>query len=144
MEKTFSDSVLPRFGDQKSKWEFPHRVLTDRILGAAVQVHRRLGPGFLERMYENALCLEFGRRSLAFDRQVPVRVLYEEADIGLHRLDLIVEKKVIIEVKAVKDFEDAHLATVLSYLKATQLDVGLLLNFSAAKLRIRRVVRTDF
>jgi GxxExxY protein len=93
-------------------------------------------------MYENALCLEFATRGLPYSRQVPVRVLYEGNEIGWHRLDLIVEQKVVIEVKAVKEIEDVHLATVLSYLKATQLEAGLLLNFSAAKLRIRRVVRT--
>jgi GxxExxY protein len=142
MEKDLDATARPHLSDQKPRWEFPHRGLTDRILGAAVQVHCRLGPGFIEKMYENALCLEFGTRRLAFDRQVPVLVLYEGTEIGLHRLDLIIEGKVVVEVKAIKEFEDVHLATMLSYLKATRLEAGLLLSFAAARLRIRRVVRT--
>jgi GxxExxY protein len=140
MENNFSESACPRFSDRRKV--FPCSDLTDRILAAAVQVHRRLGPGFLERMYENALCLEFSTRELAFKRQVSVRVLYEETEIGLHRLDLVVQSAVVVEVKAIKDIEDVHLATVLSYLKATKLEVGLIINFAAARLRIRRVVRS--
>lgn len=116
--------------------------MTEKILGAAIQVHRRLGPGFLERMYENALCLELGTRALVFQRQVPVIVRYEGAEIGAHRLDLIVERTIVVEIKAVKDLDDTHLATVLSYLRATRLEAGLLLNFSASRLRIRRVIST--
>jgi GxxExxY protein len=142
MDKNFGASAPPRFGGQKSEWQFPHSGLTDRILGAAIHVHRQLGPGFLEKMYENALCLEFAKRGLPFARQVPARVSYDGVEIGMHRLDLIVEGKVVVELKAVKDIEDVHLATVLSYLKATSLEAGLILNYAAAKLRIRRVVRT--
>ena len=120
---------------------FPQRF-ADRILGAAIHVHRQLGPGFLEKMHENALCLEFTKRRLPLTRQVPVRVSYDGSEIGMHRLAVIVDGCVVVEIKAVKDTEDVHLATVLSYLKATSLEAGLILNYAAAKLRIRRVVRT--
>jgi GxxExxY protein len=140
MERNLGVSASPRLSDKKSEWEFPHSGLTERILGAAIHVHRQLGPGFLEKMYENALCLELTKRALQFQRQVPVRVLYDCEEIGLHRLDLIVERKIVVEIKAVKDIEDVHLATVLSYLRATRLEAGLVLNYTAARLRIRRVV----
>ncbi len=95
-------------------------------------------------MYENALCIEFPKRELSFARQVPIRVAYDGIEIGMHRLDLIVERKVVVEIKAIKEMEDVHLATMLSYLKATRLEAGLILNFSAAKLQIRRVVRSEY
>lgn len=141
MENDLGASAPQRLSDKK-EWEFPHSDLTERILGAAIHVHRTLGPGFLEKMYENALCLEFSKRALRFQRQVPVRVLYDGQEIGKHVLDLIVERKVVIEIKAIKEVEDVHLATVLSYLRATGLAAGLVVNFRAARLGIRRVVST--
>ena len=141
MEKDLGASAPPRFGGQK-EWQFPHGELTDRILGAAIQVHRLLGPGFLEKMYENAVCLELAKRRIGFERQVPVHVTYDGEEIGLHRIDLIIERKVVVEIKAIKEVEDVHLATVLSYLKATGLTAGLILNYRAARLAIRRVVST--
>lgn len=143
MDNKLGASAPPRFGDKKPEWEFPHSGLTERILGAAIHVHRQLGPGFLEKMYENALCLEFAKRRLPFQRQVPVTVRYDGEEIGMHRLDLIVEGKVVVEIKAAKDIEDVHLATVLSYLRATGLQAGLLLNYRAARLGIRRVVSSS-
>jgi GxxExxY protein len=143
MNNTFNEPTTPRFGGQNISWEFPHRDLTDRVIGAAIFVHRQLGPGFLEKLYENALNIEFSKRGILFNRQVSVQVLYDGKVIGMHRLDMIIEQKVVLELKAVKEIEDIHLATTLSYLKATQLEVGLILNFAAARLLIRRVVRTE-
>jgi GxxExxY protein len=143
MNNTFNEPIKPRFGDQKIYWDFPHRDLTDRIIGAAIFVHRQLGPGFLEKLYENALDIEFSKRGILFNRQVSVQVLYDGKAIGMHRIDMIIEQKVVVELKAVKEIEDIHLATTLSYLKATQIEVGLILNFAAAKLLIRRVIRTE-
>src|SRR4051812_29157451 len=142
MEKELGASAPPRFSGQKNEWDFPHGPLTERILGAAIQVHRQLGPGFLEKLYENALCLEFAKRSIGFERQLPVHVTYDGVEIGMHRLDLVIEQKVVVEIKAVKEIEDVHLATVMSYLKATRLSAGLILNYRAARLAIRRVVST--
>ena len=98
-------------------WDFPQRALTEKIIGAAIQVHRQLGPGFLEKTYENAFCLELTKRGMAFSRQTTVRILYEGTDIGSHRLDLIIDGAVVGEIKAVKAIEDLHLATVLSYFR---------------------------
>lgn len=143
MGNNFGASVPPRFRGEKPDWEFPHSDLTERILGAAIHVHRQLGAGFLEKMYEKALCIELRKRGVQFEKQVPVRVVYEGEEIGFHRLDLVIERKVVVEIKAIKEIEDVHLATVLSYLKATRLTAGLILNYRAARLRIRRVVSTE-
>jgi GxxExxY protein len=138
MESDLGASAPQRLRD-KREWEFPHGELTERILGVAIHVHRQLGPGFLEKMYENALCLELTKN---FQRQVPVRVLYDGEEVGRHVLDLIVERKVVVEIKPVKEIEDVHLAIVLSYLRATGLAAGLVVNYRAARLGIRRVVST--
>ena len=142
MENKLGVSAPQRLSDKKQTWEFPHSGLTERILGAAIHVHRALGPGFLEKLYENALCLELTKRQLPFQRQVPVRIRYDGEEIGMHVLDLIIDQKVVVEVKAIKEVDDVHLATVLSYLRATSLQAGLVLNVRAGRLGIRRVVST--
>jgi GxxExxY protein len=114
--------------------------LSGRILAAAVEVHRALGPGFLEGIYQKAMEVALGHRGLAFERQKEIHVFFEGVDVGLHRLDLLVEAQIIVELKAIKAFEEIHYAQLRSYLKATGLHVGLLLNFSAPTLAIKRVV----
>ena len=101
-------------------------------------MHRELGAGFLEKIYEEALCYELAKAGLAFDRQFRLNLKYRNQPVGIHCLDLIVENTIVIELKAVKRFEDVHYATVLSYLKASGLPVALLLNFNAATLSIKR------
>lgn len=104
-------------------------------------MHRSLGPGFLESIYEEALCVELDRRSVVYQRQLPVRVRYEGVPVGLYKLDLVVCGKVVVEIKAVEAIESAHLAVTLAYLKATSLQVGLVINFSDCVMRSRRVFR---
>jgi GxxExxY protein len=115
-------------------------VLSKRILEAAVDVHRALGPGFLESVYENALVVAFNHRGIRFARQHDVRVWFQGQQVGLHRLDLLVEGEIVVEIKAVKALEDVHFAQLKSYLKATQLHTGLLLNFNAPILVVKRVM----
>jgi GxxExxY protein len=103
-------------------------------------VHRKLGPGFLEKIYENALMIEFAQVGLACEQQKTVGIFYDGKSIGEHRLDLIVEQRVILELKACKGIEDIHLATSRSYLKATGCQLALVLNFAKPTLEIRRVV----
>lgn len=107
-----------------------------------IYVHKELGPGFLESIYEEAIATELSHQKIPYQRQCPIFIRYKEKVIGMHRLDLLIEDKIIVELKAVKDIDESHLATCLSYLKATGLDVGLIINFSRATIRIRRVVRT--
>ena len=115
--------------------------LSGRIIGAAIRVHTELGPGFLESIYEEALCFELGSIGLRFRRQVLVPVTYRTAVVGEHRLDLLVEEAVVVELKTVTGFDPIHFSTVRSYLKATNCELGLLLNFAALTLQVKRVDR---
>jgi GxxExxY protein len=114
--------------------------LANRILEAAVAVHKALGPGFLESVYQKAMEVALRHRKIDFARQKDIHIFFEEEEVGLHRLDLIVAGEIIVELKAVKCLEDIHFAQVKSYLKATGLHVGLLLNFNAPTLTIKRIV----
>jgi len=114
--------------------------LSSRIIGAAIEVHRELGPGFLEAIYEEALKIELSEQSMRYDSQKEIKVEYLGVEIGVHRLDLLVEKKIIVELKAVKELTDIHFAQLRSYLKAAGLKVGSLLNFAKPTLEIRRVI----
>jgi GxxExxY protein len=121
--------------------EIQNRALTDRIIAAAIRVHKELGPGFLEAMYEEALAVELVAADVTFERQKLLPVFYREHLIGEHRLDFLVEQKVILELKAISALEHIHFAIVRSYLKAANLDDALLLNFATARLTVKRVGR---
>lgn len=117
--------------------------LTSRIIGAAMEVHRELGPGLLESVYEACLAWELKERGMGLERQVAVPVRYKGVmlDVG-HRMDMVVEGTVVVEIKAVKGFDPVHTAQMLTYLKLSGCRVGLVLNFGAVTLRqgIKRVV----
>jgi GxxExxY protein len=115
--------------------------ITDSIIAAAIAVHRELGPGFLETIYEQALAVEFAIRGIAFVRQRPIPLFYRDHQIGEHRLDFVVEEKIVVELKAVETLENVHFAIVRSYLKAAVLPDGLILNFSSMPLTVKRVRR---
>lgn len=115
------------------------------VIGAAIAVHRKLGPGFLENLYEAALAIELERRGIAFARQHLVTVCYEGVPVGEHRIDLLVEEVLIVELKSVVEFHRLHVAQTQAYLAATKLELGLLLNFNVPYLGdtgIKRVVWT--
>lgn len=120
------------------KKELAHVKLTEKVIGSAISVHKDLGPGFLEKIYEHALCIELERRGIVHQRQVSIPIFYKKKLCGQHRLDLVIENKVVVELKAAKAFEDIHFAIVLSYLKASELPVALLLNYAESTLAIRR------
>ncbi len=122
-----------------------HRELTAKLVDAAVEVHRVLGPGYLESFYEQAFARELELRGIKYERQKTFRVQYKDVEVGEHRLDFLVEDVVIVELKAIKELTDADLARMISYLKATNLEVGLFFNFAKARMKdgIRRVARTD-
>lgn len=113
---------------------------TGRIIGAAIEVHRRLGPGFLESIYENALVIELSKRGLAVEQQVVIAVRYDGEVVGEHRLDLLVDEDIVVELKAVKDLDPVHFSVVRSYLHALGKRHGLLLNFNRTRLDVRRVI----
>jgi GxxExxY protein len=120
----------------------PHRFEdgSSAVIGAALRVHRALGAGFLEEVYQKALEVELSASGLKFDRQLPIEIKYRGQPVGLHRVDLLVESSIIVELKAVPSLLNLHRAQVLSYLRATGLHVGLLVNFNAPVLLIRRIV----
>jgi GxxExxY protein len=117
-----------------------HAGLTGEIIAGAIEVHRRLGPGFLEAIYENALMIELRQRGLKVEPQLEVPIHYNGVEVGKHRLDLLIEDTVILELKAIKDLEDVHFAIVRSYLKATGKEHGLLMNFAKTTLEVKRVI----
>jgi GxxExxY protein len=114
--------------------------LTGEIIGAAIEVHKELGPGFLESVYENALVLELKKRSLGHEQQLEVPIRYHGMPVGTHVLDLFVAGRIVVELKSIKSLEDVHFAIVRSYLRAVGQEHGLLLNFSKLTLEARRVI----
>jgi GxxExxY protein len=117
--------------------------LTERIIGCAIEVHRELGPGLPESVYETALCIELQSRGLLFKRQISVPIHYKGHLISQHRPDLIVGDEIIVEVKSIERIADVHVAQVMTYLRITSLQVGLIMNFNSVTMRagIRRVVQ---
>jgi len=108
--------------------------LTEKIIGAAVEVHRELGPGLLESIYEEALCCEFQLQGIGYERQVPTDIVYKGRVIKGQRLDLIVEKEVVVEIKSFSRPPDTVISQAISYLKATNLKRGLIINFGEKRL----------
>lgn len=117
--------------------------LSERIIGCCIRVHRELGPGFLEKVYEEALAIELARAGLKFERQKLVIVRYEGIPVGEHRLDYLVEARVVLEFKACKEIEEVHLAIGRAYVKAVGVSLALVVNFARPKLEVRRVVLTQ-
>ena len=113
--------------------------LTARILSCVIRVHQVLGPGFLEKVYRRSLVIELENQHLYTESERKVTIYYEGQEVGIHRLDLVVEKKVILELKTVESLSRAHYAQVRSYLKATNLKTALLINFSCEKVDFRRL-----
>jgi GxxExxY protein len=132
------DETPKKKDDGNMAYEF--EALSGKILEAAVAVHKALGPGFLESIYQRAMEVALQHRGIAFDKQNDILIFFEEEEVGTHKLDLMVGAQIVVELKAVKAFEDIHYAQLKSYLKATDLHVGLLLNFNATKLIVKRVV----
>ena len=118
--------------------------LVRRVISAAIEVHRVLGPGLLESIYEEALCVELALAGIPFERQARVQVRYKGHQIGEARLDLLVRRQIVVELKTIEAILPVHLAQVLSYLKIKRLRVGLLVNFNVANLPqgIKRIIHT--
>ena len=119
------------------KWG--NEALTEKIIGACITVHKALGPGFLEIIYLNALLIELKKLGLLCESEKEIRILYEGTLVGMHKIDLLVEGELIVELKAVEDLNKKHYAQIRSYLKALSKPLGLLVNFSGYKLDVRRI-----
>jgi GxxExxY protein len=120
-----------------------HKELTDRIINAFYKVYNILGYGFLERIYENAVFIELRETGLIVERQFPLKVFYKNHIVGEFFADLVVDQKVIVELKAMETIQQAHLSQLQNYLRATQIEVGLLLNFGRQAEVKRRVFTND-
>lgn len=118
--------------------------LAQQVIGASINVHRALGPGYLESIYQRALSVELSERNIQHVCEHPVRVHYKGHDVGEGRVDILVEKQIVLELKAVDALHPIHQAQVLSYLKSTQLQLGLLINFNATAMKdgLKRVILT--
>ena len=114
--------------------------ITYKINGAIFEVNKILGPGFLEKVYENALLIELKNQGLKADKQVPIKVAYKENLVGEYFADILVENQVIIELKTVEKLTNNHEAQLLNYLKATGIKVGILVNFKQRRAEIKRMV----
>jgi len=123
---------------QKAAWVGENDVLTEQIIGCAMEVHRRLGPGYLESVYEKALLIELRMKSLSYQEQRPISVSYRGESVGEFVADIVVEGRVIIELKACQVLHLRHEAQLVNYLVATGLEVGLLLNFGSDSLQFKR------
>ena len=122
------------------KASLPINDLTDQVIGCAYAVSNTLGAGFLEKVYENALVLELREVGLQVIQQHPIDVLYRNRVVGNYVADLLVDQRLIIEIKAVKALDDIHAAQCINYLRATHHHIGLLLNFGKPKLEVKRLV----
>jgi GxxExxY protein len=122
--------------------ELKHKEITEKIIGASFEVHKFLGNGFQEVIYQRALVYEFRKARLEFAREIEQDIFYKDLDepIGTRRADFVVEDKVLVELKALTKLEDVHLAQALNYLKAYRLEIGLLINFGSKSLEFKRLI----
>jgi GxxExxY protein len=114
--------------------------LSSRVIGAALAVHRELGPGFLESVYHSAMRVSLTHRGISFDSELPVDLTFEGVPVGRARIDLVIARQIVLELKSVDHLHDIHFVQLRSYLRAAHLHLGLLLNFNSPTLMIRRVI----
>lgn len=114
--------------------------LTEKVIGIAIDIHNRVGPGFVEKVYRDILAHEFKKFKIKFRKEAVIKVLYDDLEFGYQRVDFLVENRIIIEVKSVSEINEIHCAQLLSYLKTSDKRLGLILNFAKSRLEIKRLV----
>jgi GxxExxY protein len=114
--------------------------LSGRVIGAALAVHRELGPGFLESVYHSAMRVSLAHRSIPFESQLSIDIGFEGVSVGPARIDLVIDRQLVVELKSVDRLHDIHFVQLRSYLRAARLHLGLLLNFNSSTLTIKRVI----
>ncbi len=124
--------------------KYPESELTAKIIGCAMEVHRVLGNGFQEVIYQRALAIELTNNGIEFSREHEMEINYKGQFIGLRRVDFFVEGRVMVELKAVIQLEDVHLAQAINYLEAYGLPIGLLINFGSTSLQFKRLMKSKF
>lgn len=121
--------------------KYKYSDLTGKIIGAAMDVHKILGNGFQEVIYQRAMAIELGNQGLSFAREQEMQIEYKGEYIGTRRVDFFVDEKIMVEIKAVIKLEDVHLAQAINYLEAYNMEIGLLINFGSKSLEFKRVMR---
>ena len=121
------------------KEEYLYSDITEKIIGFAMTVHNILGNGFQEVIYQRALAIEMTLHGLSFSRELEMPIFYRDEEIGTRRVDFFVEEKVMVQIKAVSELNNTHLAQAINYLEAYKMEVGLLINFGENSLKFRRV-----
>jgi len=121
--------------------KYPHSDITEKIIGCALEVHKVIGNGYQESIYQRCLELEMLYQGLEFKREFEMELLYKGAKVGTRRVDFLVENQIMVEIKAVIQLENVHLAQAINYLEAYGLNVGLLINFGSASLQFKRVMK---
>jgi GxxExxY protein len=121
--------------------KYPESELTGKIIGCCMEVHRILGNGFQEVIYQRALAVEMNQRKISYSREHEMEIFYKGENIGTRRVDFFVEGKIMVELKAIIQLEDVHLAQAINYLEAYKMDIGLLINFGARSLEFKRVMK---
>jgi GxxExxY protein len=124
--------------------QYKYSGLTRKIIGCAMEVHKILGNGFQEVIYQRALTKEMNLQNVSFSREHEMPIFYKEEQIGTRRVDFLVEEKVSVEIKAITKLEDVHLAQAINYLEAYNLEVGLLINFGAKSLEFKRLINSKY
>jgi GxxExxY protein len=120
--------------------EYKYSDITAKILGCAMNVHNTLGNGFQEVIYQRCLAIEMRDQGLVFERELVMPIYYKREKVGTRRVDFLVEEKIMVELKAISQLENVHLAQGLNYLEAYKLEVGLLINFGSTKLEFKRLI----
>jgi len=117
-----------------------HKELSYKIVGCGMEVHSKLGPGFLEKVYENSLMVLFRREGIEAKQQTPIKVIFEGEIVGVYCADILVDEKIILELKTVDKIVDVHRAQILHYLRATGIKLGMILNFGSKNFEYERLV----
>jgi GxxExxY protein len=121
-----------------------YKELTEKIIGCAMKVHSTLGNGFQEVIYQRCLAIEMEKQKLKFSRELEMTIYYEEIDVGTRRVDFLIEETIMVELKAIINLEDVHLAQAMNYLEAYKMEIGLLINFgSKSLLKIKRSLNPE-
>lgn len=124
--------------------DYKYKDLTAKVIGCTMEVHKTLGAGFLEVVYARALAMELEGSGVQFEREQEMPIIYKEKKIGERRVDFVIEGKVMLEIKAVSQLEDVHLAQAKNYLEAANFEIGLLINFGAKSLQFKRLLNMHY
>lgn len=124
--------------------QYKYSELTGKIIGCAMEVHKQLGNGFQEVIYQRALDIEFSNNNISSSREYEMPIYYKKQHIGTRRVDFLIDEKISVEIKALTQLEDVHLAQAINYLEAYDLEVGLLINFGAKSLEFKRLINKKF